>query len=650
MIEPTDAVPAAAALAADLDVEIWGPPGSGSTVLLASLFETFDHLRELDSATLSPTLEQAYRQLADDPAKAPSGPTGEERLTVTLAPIDGGRAVRQRVRIGVGDAPRIGAAIEAAGRAGTVVVACFNPCLLDVEVAWKGLRHLVAVLQGSTVGLSFTRAVTEAAAAVLHVDADAVLARPRLRALLPQLERTTLTYDAAQPDADRRFDWGQIDPAFRQQVCDELRRLIHEQVRLNAPVVNAIRRGLRSVERAVVVLTHVDLIEAFAPTVTFADVERLFDDLFGERPVRLANQRVLARPFHIEVVSPPADGQPAITRRLRTDGAAGVARSLASILDHGGASVDPVSVPGAPTVADRVQANDGRANAETQALREQVKELRAVIDALKADAGRSAAAVQTLEARLAAQRAPAADGSRAELDAARLRFEELQGRTRAEIARRDESIQSLSEQVRARDAQVAEERTLRRAAEKGGVADDEARERETYEGGRTGPVQLWAATVVRAIPAVPAVAVAATPVVRWATGEAAGHAFVVASGVGLVAVVVATLAGVGLRWREAGPRWVWFRSRNDKAGLFDVLTSGGGRVQCPPSEFTLEVSPVMELLGVGTVRRGGLAYATTEPDAWRAHLAKTQVRRRWVVDSATIAIVVAWAVAVVLAL
>ena len=775
MTDPTDPAPAPGPTATDIDVEIWGPPGSGKTVLLASLYETFDHLRELDAFTMSRELQDVHRQLLEDQSTPITRPSAErravgglqgEQMSVTLHPAGTGPASGRRVRIvsHAGEDLRTGATIDAAawaaGRDGKVVIACLNPFLLDADFAWKGLRHLVAVLQGPSIGYPLQQAVTEAVYALFHVDADAVLRRAKLRNLLPFFQQTTLTYDASQPDPDLRFDWGQTDPTLRQQLTDELRRFIHEQVRLAAPLVNVVRRGLRQLDHAVVVLTHVDLVDALLPSVTFADFERVFDDLFAGRPNRLANQQVLARLFHIEVATPydaPATenegGRPrpkgAVTGRLRTDGALGVVNYVKTVVT-GGTSPDGGAVVAmgrlarerdaataearrataeadararqaaeaevareqtraalsatetrlrdadqraadatadldrerqarqqseATTarlqverdqLADQARGADGapnpagrdvrdllaRRDAENRTLREEQARLQQVIDALQVDTGRLAAAQRELAERSGTGGAdnPAAE-LRAELDAARRRFEELRSRTHDEIARRDESIQNLGEQVRARDIQVAEERNLRKTAEKGGLSEPEAREREGYETARTGPTRLWAALLARSLPAVPlCAAVAAAVVVRGTTAAMTfGHAFVLASVVGLVVLAAALLTGVHLYWGDVGPRWVWFRSRNDKAGLFDVLTSTGERVQSPPREFTLEVSPILELLGVGVVRRGanGLTYATTEPDAWRAHLEKTQVRHKWLTDAVTVAVLLAWAAALV---
>ena len=752
-------------VAADIDVEIWGPPGSGKTVLLASLYETFDHLRELDGFTMSRELQDVHRQLLEDQSTPITRPSAErravgglqgEQMSVTLSPGEhrgeATTAAGRRVRLvsHAGEDLRTGATIDAAawaaGRDGKVVIACFNPFLLDADLAWKGIRHLTAVLQGPGLGYPLQQAVTEAVYALLHVDADVLLRRAKLRNLLPFFERTVITYDAGQPDPDRRFDWGQTDPGARQQLTDELQKFVHEQVRLAAPLVNVVRRGLRSLRHVVVVLTHVDVVDALLPSITFADFERVFSDLFAGRPLRQANQQVLARLFHIEVSTPyelPAAaesgrGKGAITGRLRTDGAAAVVGFVKSVVNGGDANGDGVAAlarvarerdaavadaqargrqsaeaelareqiraalvatearlreadqrlaeaaaeadreraarSAAEANAARLQADratDGgpdvaglreqlnRRDAENRTLRDEQSRLQQVIDALQVDSGRNGGAVKALEDRLEAATKELADrgggdgvaaGLRVELAAAATRFEELRSRTHEEIARRDESIQSLGEQVRARDMLVAEERNLRRAAEKGGLGEDEAREREAYESNRTGPARMWAAVFARSLVAVPVVAAVATPFVRMAgNGMMTRHAFVLASGVGLLAAAAATLTGVYLYWAEVGPRWVWFRSRNDKAGLFDVLTSTGERVQSPPREFTLDVSPVMELLGLGLVRRSGtgLPYATTEPDAWRAHLDRTQVRRRWAVDVATAVVLVAWAVAVI---
>ncbi len=776
MTDTTDLAAAAALTASnalpDVDVEIWGPPGSGKTVLLASLYETFDQLRELDAFTMSRELQDVHRQLLEDQSTPITRPSAErravgglqgEQMSVTLHPAGDGdtRADGRRVRIvsHAGEDLRTGATIDAAawaaGRDGKVVIACLNPFLLDAEFAWKGLRHLIAVLQGPSIGYPLQQAVTEAVYALFHVDAEAVLRRAKLRNLLPFFEQTTLTYDAGQPDPDLRFDWGQTDPTLRQQLTDELRRFIHEQIRLAAPLVNVVRRGLRQLDHAVVVLTHVDLVDALLPSVTFADFERVFDDLFAGRPNRMANQQVLARLFHIEVSmpyeTPAVDGERprpkgAVTGRLRTDGAMGVVNYVKTVVAGGSLDGGAVVALGrmarerdaaaaearrASTeaeararqaaeaelareqiraalsttearlrdadqrvadataelererqsrqqfeatagrlqverdqLAEKTRAQDGnpdqsgrdlsellaRRDAENRTLREEQARLQQVIDALQLDSGRLAAAQKEL-----ADRGPAGpDGPavelRAELDAARRRFEELRSRTHDEIARRDESIQNLGEQVRTRDLQIAEERNLRKTAEKGGLSETEARERESYETGRAGPTRLWAALLARSLPAVPVCALVAASIVR-ATSAAMtfGHAFVIASVVGLIVLAAALLAGVRLYWGDVGPRWVWFRSRNDKAGLFDVLTSTGERVQSPPREFTLEVSPLLELLGFGVIRRGanGLTYATTEPDAWRAHLDKTQVRHKWLTDAVTILILLAWVLALI---
>jgi hypothetical protein len=295
------------------------------------------------------------------------------------------------------------------------------------------------------------------------------------------------------------------------------------------------------------------------------------------------------------------------------------------------------TVDGGRAAADLRDLIDRR-DSEMRTLRAERDRLQRLLDALRVDVGRGGRAAGR-----------SADELRGDLDAAGRRFEELRARSADEIARRDASIRSLGEQVVARDLQLAEERQLRKAAEKGGLDAEEARERAAYLAGRTGPARVWAALLVRSLPVVPLVAAAAAWVVRASGGGAVtpGRAFLVASGVGLSATALATLAGVYLCWPEVGPRWVWLRTRDARAGLLDVLTSTGERVRAPAGEFTLEVSFLLELLGLGTVRlrSTGLVYATTEPDAWRANLDRSQVRRRWRVDLATVALLVAWVAA-----
>lgn len=705
--EPTGRAPAAAAA---VEVFVWGPAGAGKTVLLASLCRMLDEYGHAPGRDASAGVRAACGRLAEwstAPTPTPDPAADGEHLTFHAEAADG---VASPVRVSVHAGDGLDALLNDEGGRRRMTVLCLNPFLVDEQIAWNGLRDLLAVLQRPGVGLPLADAVETAAGLLLQVEPQVLRQRPELSDLLsgsvpPRSGGSRGPAAAAGPAmsteyaadagllADLAIDAGgddrptDVDGAVARVLHD----LVLDRVRAAAPAVGAARRVLASVADPIVVLTRVDLIDALLPSVTSDDLERVFDYLYDGRPGRRVGQQVAARPFRLVVpglrggdprVCDPAglaagyagdagatiDGGPAagpIVSRLRPDGAGRLLDYLHEVAATAGrrvaAPVEPDPVPSTarpggqpggvrdtpdppPTPADRAAYGPGPA------------------DAVRGAAGPGPTDETTdawVAERVAAERAR---GER--------RLAELKHLAQQAIAARDAALDQLRRQLRAGEAAVARA-TAKDAGWAGGLPAEERAARDRYETSRLGGAQVWALLLLRSLPVMPVVAVMAFLALRagmppaagvvagegdagaaapwWAPGDGNARAFLVASGVSLLAYAGAAFFGVGHLWRRLGPRWIWLRRLNTRTRRLEVLTSGGEALEAPADAFTLLRSPVLSALGLGVVRRNdtGQTYVASDPAAWLGAPERPQVRWRLGFDLLTLGALAAWVAAIV---
>ncbi|HWE01837.1 MAG TPA: hypothetical protein VG326_05455 [Tepidisphaeraceae bacterium] len=297
-----------------LQVEIWGPPGNGKSVLLVSIVETLRSLDQFIDYTMSPHLHTVRNDLIDGLETKFSQPDAElkqqkkegEEISVMIPMGDGNsRKVRIVSRAGEDlytstrgiDVPKF-----TEGRKGKVLVVCLNPFKIDSEMAWKGLNQLIAALQ--TTGLDLPSAFESAVWTLFQVRPEVIANRPNLKRLLSAWSNSEISYEPAQSDPAKRFVWKGINQGSKDELCNEMRQLIDRSISLQGPLVDVVRLALRRIENSVVVLTHVDLIDAVLPSITFTDLERVYNYLFKERPERMVSQQAVARLFEVEMDKP----------------------------------------------------------------------------------------------------------------------------------------------------------------------------------------------------------------------------------------------------------------------------------------------------------------------------------------------------------
>ncbi len=356
-----------------IEVEIWGPPGNGKSVLLVSMMET---LREqglfLDFDASASLLELRDRLLrGEQPGiTTPQGELdqlkkeGEYVVFNMPTRADGYRRVRVVSNAGE-DLLRRDGSIKVPEfvkeREGKVFVACLNPFKIDPEMASKALKHLIAVHQSR--GMVLEEAFNCAAWTLFQISAvDLHKYNPMLAALLTFWKDTKILYDPGQTDSKKRFQWECIDTGGMEQLSKEMDKLINGTIRAKGVLVDVLIQALRKIENAVVVLTHVDLIDDVLTSITFSDLERVYSKLFKDRPERMVSQQAVARLFNISLASPsmtamssatseqvPSAGSSAtsryvvmgLTQELRGDGAVQLVEYIKSLASRG---VEPAVV------------------------------------------------------------------------------------------------------------------------------------------------------------------------------------------------------------------------------------------------------------------------------------------------------------------
>jgi hypothetical protein len=311
-----------------IDVEIWGPPGNGKSVLLVSLVETLREKQMLRWFEMTNTLRVLRNDLIQGKPSRPTQPETEnertkrppEEVSFDLTTTDG--AV-QRVRVisNAGEdlfTARLGIDVRAfvEARSNKVFVACLNPFKIDAEMAWKGLNHLIAVLQqGSYGGMDLPTAFEKAVWTLFQVAPEDMTGRGRLSNLLSTWRQTRVIYDPLASDPANRYVWDNIDQGGKREIGDEMRKLIRGVIATQGLQVDVVWQAMEKLEHSVVVLTHVDLIDALLPSITFTDIERVYNYLFKNRPERMVSQQAVARLFDIALDnpytgSPSPDGNP----------------------------------------------------------------------------------------------------------------------------------------------------------------------------------------------------------------------------------------------------------------------------------------------------------------------------------------------------
>lgn len=610
-------------------VEFWGLPHVGKSVLLASLYKALSDFglrcivaipperREAFDALAAPSGGNAPRGFSRGSGEPAGGPDQLEELHFGID-VAGGATRSVCVRARHGEQLLAAAASDDASerwmclRRGTIFIACVNPFLIDEMVAWKGLQQLMARLQAPPSSRSLSQAFSAAAQTLLHVDSDLLRDRATLAGILPESEEVIVQHDTTSAPAHDPFSWGYPDGRPADATRTACHAWLHEQIRLAAPGHQLLRRALAASRNSVAVLTHIDLIDVILSSISFADVERIFDHLFEGRVDHHVGQQVAGRLFQIEL--PPwrpesAPSEPFLAcppGLLRHDAGVRLLEYLHVTVPRNG------QVQMTPVVPDVSQHS---------AAREQ------------AGPARVADAVETVRQK------------------ARNKLAELKRIAQAAVAERDTAIKQLKRQLRTKDAEVTRLAAKASAAWSGVLSPEESVARDQYEQGRIGITQAWALLAVRSLPALPLAAL----LTSWLLGAAGSSSgpdrnFLLASLITLAVYGAGSLAGLVGLWKQLGPRWIWLRRLNTRSAALEVLTSGGEAMSAPASEFTLERSPVLGLLGIAVVRQNvnGRRFVTSEPGAWLAAPQRPATRWRVLPDCVlllSMAAWVAWAIA-----
>jgi hypothetical protein len=316
------------------DVELWGHGGAGKTVLLTALYQHFPgrHDPRFNNIYAS---EQFLKQVTElevrrktkptkprNPRAAPksgtvahNSPTNEVELLSFHFEHAPGNVVRIGFTTFAGEELLTNGAVDEEAfyerfkDPTKLLVAVVNPFLADKELAWKTFRNMIATLQHLSKTLSFQDAFYLAARTLLHAEQTGIDEDHSdvARLLADSWNSIKISYDHSVPALDERFVWTQEGKAIPPKSLEEHERVLNDltdewvgrALRLNDLLKGCVSR----LPNGIVVLTHLDLLDLL-PSVTCADLDNVFGQMFKNKHNRLVSQQVKG-PF----VSSIADGK-----------------------------------------------------------------------------------------------------------------------------------------------------------------------------------------------------------------------------------------------------------------------------------------------------------------------------------------------------
>ncbi|MEK8019787.1 MAG: ATP-binding protein [Candidatus Parabeggiatoa sp.] len=292
---------------ADYEVEIYGPPGAGKTLLLAALYQ---NLPQDGTPEISNELGQLHQRLVQDlklPGRTKLG-VHSEWLTFQLSEPSMPQPIKVQVTAHAGEELEQRRREEIKQEfqdncTQKLLVVVVNPFLHHPDLAWKAFRNLIAVLQ-SKLGLPIKEACYAAANILFQVSRENFIPAPltpKIGELFDSLKGVQLEYNHYEPNLEKCFTLNNDiqNSQVYQQFNTDLKQIVTGIVQAHQPIRDRLRGMMTGLDNSMVILSHADLMDLL-PALKWDDFDDVFNSIF-DTPNRNYRRQLLAHNIRLAI-------------------------------------------------------------------------------------------------------------------------------------------------------------------------------------------------------------------------------------------------------------------------------------------------------------------------------------------------------------
>jgi type VI protein secretion system component VasF len=299
------------------EVDIYGHPGAGKTLLLVALYKIFPQ-PDGTRIEISAELGNRYRGLVNNefPGRTQWDSDTDESLTFQLQARTKLPPIQMRITAHAGEEhtkrePKEIKQEFQNKRREKLLVVVVNPFLHNPELAWKAFRNLVAVLQ-NRLELSIKEACYAAADILFHVSTETLIPEPlrtEVEALFSRLEAAQLKYNHDEPNMEQQFTLTNVEEQV--QFNELIGPIVTGIVEKRRPDRDRLRNLMAGLDNSLLVLSHVDMMDLL-PSIRADDFDDVFNSIFNT-PNRNYRRQLLAHNIRLAIraqLERAQEGQP----------------------------------------------------------------------------------------------------------------------------------------------------------------------------------------------------------------------------------------------------------------------------------------------------------------------------------------------------
>jgi uncharacterized protein YeaO (DUF488 family) len=289
------------------EVEIYGHPGAGKTVLLTALYHFFNQagIKIHHSGGLETQANRIY--MGQNLVRTPEG-VNPEYLSFDLATPKISVTVTAHAGEEHTATENVTATIKrpfVTHGNNKLLVIVVNPFLHDTDLAWKAFRNLVAYLQHQIRGnegvpISIKEACYTAVKILFHYEREAFSKIAHgVEEILEVVEKAILKYDCWAADLAPSFRLENVSSADATRFNEVFQQAIDNIIHLHQGKVYRLQNLIAGFDNSMLVLSHVDLANNLN-AIKIDDFDEVFNRLFGTLN-RGYRQQLLAKNLKLKV-------------------------------------------------------------------------------------------------------------------------------------------------------------------------------------------------------------------------------------------------------------------------------------------------------------------------------------------------------------